>query len=483
MGEIGGNKILLEDGGTRVFLDFGMSFKQSGRYFSEFLQPRKCNCMGDFFATGLLPDLEGVYRRDYLDYMGCPGEERGVDAVLLSHAHMDHAAYIHHLRRDIPIYMTPGSRAILDTLEETGSSSFSDYLHHKAAFKIRRKKRGDGYTRLKGSRAETRRPVHTVRSGEAFNVGSLEITPYKVDHSLPGAAAYLIHTSECTVLYTGDFRFHGYRREETRRMVEAAMSQDTDVVITEGTRVDEKSGTTEKDVLEHATQIIRETHGLAVVNFPSRDLARLKTFQDIAKKTGRKLVLSFKQAYILEQFSEIGGNYPGLDDPQLCFFANRKSWGLIGRDDYPDNIREQDYRTWEREYLNRKNTVNYRDLKNHQDEYMFYCNYFQLNELIDIEPSPGSRYIRSITEPFNEEMWLNLERAKNWLNLYKLDLYGLDENDQIHASGHASGPEIFKMLEHIKPKTIYPVHTETPKTFIEHFEQAKTIESGVKYSI
>ena len=26
--EIGGNKILLEDGDTRLFLDFGMSFKQ-----------------------------------------------------------------------------------------------------------------------------------------------------------------------------------------------------------------------------------------------------------------------------------------------------------------------------------------------------------------------------------------------------------------------------------------------------------------------
>ena len=31
--EIGGNKILLEDQDTRIFLDFGMSFSQSGKYF------------------------------------------------------------------------------------------------------------------------------------------------------------------------------------------------------------------------------------------------------------------------------------------------------------------------------------------------------------------------------------------------------------------------------------------------------------------
>jgi len=38
--EIGGNKILVEHKGTRVFLDFGMSFNQHYKYFSEYLNPR-----------------------------------------------------------------------------------------------------------------------------------------------------------------------------------------------------------------------------------------------------------------------------------------------------------------------------------------------------------------------------------------------------------------------------------------------------------
>jgi len=109
--EIGGNKILLQDRDTRVLLDFGMSFKQSGLYFSEFLQPRKCNGIGDFLATGLLPEIPGIYREDYLRHMGRPPEERGVDAVLISHAHMDHIAYVNHLRRDIELHMTPGTHA------------------------------------------------------------------------------------------------------------------------------------------------------------------------------------------------------------------------------------------------------------------------------------------------------------------------------------------------------------------------------------
>jgi len=36
--EIGGNKILLEDKDTKVFLDFGLSFGVRGTYFDEFIE-------------------------------------------------------------------------------------------------------------------------------------------------------------------------------------------------------------------------------------------------------------------------------------------------------------------------------------------------------------------------------------------------------------------------------------------------------------
>ena len=66
--EIGGNKILLEHKETKIFLDFGMSFKQAGKYFSEFVQPRKCSSLQDFFEMKLLPEMDGLYREDYLKH-------------------------------------------------------------------------------------------------------------------------------------------------------------------------------------------------------------------------------------------------------------------------------------------------------------------------------------------------------------------------------------------------------------------------------
>ena len=134
--EIGGNKILLEHKDARIFLDFGMSFKQAGRYFSEFLQPRKCAGLSDFFELGLLPDISGLYRGDYLRHMGRKEEKREIDAVFLSHAHADHANYIHFLRFDIPIYCSRVSKTILQCLEETGSNPLSDFITACEAFQF-----------------------------------------------------------------------------------------------------------------------------------------------------------------------------------------------------------------------------------------------------------------------------------------------------------------------------------------------------------
>jgi ribonuclease J len=471
--EIGGNKILLQDRDTRVLLDFGMSFKQSGLYFSEFLGPRKCNGLGDFFTTGLLPDIPGVYRTDYLRQMGRGREDRTVDAVLLSHGHMDHAAYIHHLRPDIELVMSRETHAVLKTIQETGSGGYSEYLDLSPSFQIRPSERGGGYTRVTKREGTQPRKLRIVEPGRKTRVNGVEIVPYAVDHSLPGATAYLIHTGEGSILYTGDLRFHGYHGEETREMVEKVSGEGIDLMLVEGTRITEHQGTTETDVYRRASEIIRGTQGLAVVNYPMRDLARFKTFHNIAKATGRKLVIGFKQAYQLELFAEITGEYPGLDDPSLCLYAERKGWGTAGRSGLPSNIEgvclpenvcQQDYDAWEREYLDRGNTVCYTDLREDQSQYIFYCNYFQVNELIDVKPVPGSVYIRSVTEPFDEEMELDARRIDNWLSLFRLTQYGRRPDDRLHASGHASGDELKEMIDEIKPKQIIPIHTEHPET-------------------
>jgi ribonuclease J len=484
--EIGGNKILLEDQDTKIFLDFGMSFNQSGMYFSEFLMPRNCNGLGDYFETGLLPDLKGVYREDYLRHMGRPKEDQEIDAVLISHAHMDHMSYVHHLRKEIELVMSPGSHAIMQTFQETRAGGQNDLLIQSPAFQIRTSKRGGGYTKVTKRNGYETRPLNVIEYGKKFKVGDLEVIAYEVDHSLPGATAYLIHASEGTILYTGDYRFHGYLGDKTREMIEQVSQEDVSTVITEGTRITTETGTTETEVYTHAKQLAENTKGLVVATFPVRDLTRLTTFHKIACETGRKLVIDFNQAYLLEQYKQFSNRYPGSDDPNICIYASRKSWGLAGRTDvesnipgvdYPEKIVDQDYATWQREYLHRDNTINYLDLQD-QNEFIMVCSYFQLNQLIDVKPIPGSKYLRSITEPFSDEMRLDAERVQNWLNLLKLDLHGMESTDKLHASGHASGLEVKETMEKINPKMIIPIHTDEPKHLKQYFNTIKLPKYG-----
>jgi ribonuclease J len=146
--EIGGNKIQVSSRESSFFFDFGLAFSRANTYLSEFLQPRKANGILDFVALELLPCLKGIYREDYLRHVGLSHtREPAVDGVLISHSHVDHVSLVHHLREDLPLHLSQGSYLILRALEETGSSSFSEYLQLKKSFQLQPKKRGEGYTR------------------------------------------------------------------------------------------------------------------------------------------------------------------------------------------------------------------------------------------------------------------------------------------------------------------------------------------------
>ena len=146
MGEIGGNKILLEDKGTRVFLDFGKSFSARSNFYDWTERPRQANGVGDFLALGILPEMSGIYRPDLLKLARLPSkEDRFVDAVILSHAHSDHADYISFLREDIRLYLGETTRDIILALEEEKNanieyeiSSFKERPLDRRALPIKR---------------------------------------------------------------------------------------------------------------------------------------------------------------------------------------------------------------------------------------------------------------------------------------------------------------------------------------------------------
>lgn len=470
IGEIGGNKILVEDKGTRVFVDFGMQMGRHNEYFAEFIKPRGFTGMNDLADLGLLPKIGGIYRRDYARHSGYEADgkkdykrDTSVDGVLLSHAHVDHCAYIHYLRPEIPVYCSKESELIMQCFQDTGGSE--QYIGYKENYKIYEKKNGEyGRATSAKNRLESRRNIKTIKPGK-FKIDSLEIEAFPIDHSLPGVYGFIIHASDGSVGYTADIRYHGRRKKDTEAFVEKCRDAELDHLLCEGTRIDAfKPSKTEQDMQREIVRRINGAEGLVVCTYPTRDLDRFLSFYNAAKKTGRTLAVDTKQAYLLKLFRDAGiKSYPGPDDPHLAVCVERKSWGLLDRKGFDKKIVDADYSTWERQFLDYDNRVSYQGVGKKQKGHVLYCSDFKLVHLADVRPENGA-YIRSSTEPFDEEMGLDLDRVKRWLTHFKLLSEG-EELEHVHVSGHGTADQITRVIKESEPKSVTPIHTEHPEIF------------------
>ena len=90
--------------------------------------------------------------------------------------------------------------------------------------------------------------------------------------------------------------------------------------------------------------------------------------------------------------------------------------------------------------------------------------FFDMNEMCDFQPNPGSQYIISQSEPHNEEMEIDHWKLMNWLEKYGLPAYNS------HCSGHIRPIELKQLIKDIDPDKIVPIHTERPKT-LQNFVQ------------
>jgi len=456
--EIGGNKILLEDKGTKVFLDFGKSFSRREKYFEEYLKPRQSNGIVDLLTTGLVPDIEGVYRDDLMEKAGRKLVAPDVDAVLLTHAHADHVDYITFLHEKIPIHMGKTCHMLLKAIQERSSSSFENQV---LEFKSVHSKRGD---------PKIQRKIETFRSGEKFKIGSLEIHPIHVDHSIPGAYGFIIYTSEGPVVYTGDIRLHGTKPQMTEEFVKEAKNAKPVALICEGTRItDPSTNESEKLVYQESNKLVSNTDKLIFADFNFKDIDRVRTFYDVAKENKRKLVVKIRDCYFLKHLSKDSNmNIPNFDDENIVIYKPKYRSGTYTDSDYPG---EDGF------FASLPNAKTAHEISENPNKYLCALGFFQFTSLIDMKPSSGTPYIHSASEPYNEEQILSQDRVSNWLEHFGMNRY------QIHCSGHAKGEDLLQVVKDINAKMLYPVHTEHPTEYVKVTRKMTIVEEGKKYTI
>ncbi|DAC72387.1 MAG TPA: MBL fold metallo-hydrolase [Thermoplasmata archaeon] len=461
VGEIGGNKILLDDCGTKIFLDFGMSFSRRGRFFEEFLNPRTANGIGDFLEMGLLPDIPGIYRADLLEHHGRAPEEPVVSGLILSHAHADHANYISFLHKDIPVYCGETCKRIIDAVAE---QSTRDLENEVVDFRIR------PLYRSRYKIPPVIRKFHTFTTGKKFRIDSIEVEPIHVDHSVPGAYAFIIHTSEGPLLYTGDLRMHGLHADMTDDFGAAAKQAKPVAMITEGTRIDKKkTNESEQKIYHDSKQKIQRCRTLTIVDFNFKDVDRFTTFYSLAKELGKTLVINFKHACFLEQYyHDKKLNVPPITDQNLALLKPKRLTGTYSDEDYTDN--------YIKKRLHYKNIITAADIAKNPSRYMIVLNFWYFSDLIDLKPK-NSLYIHSLSEPFNEEMAISFDRMKHWLAHFGITFF------QSHCSGHINGDDLKELITMAHPKKLYPIHTEHSELFQKIPIKTTMVKEGKAYKL
>nr|MBA2534266.1 MBL fold metallo-hydrolase [Rubrobacter sp.] len=183
-GEVGGSSHLLDFGKAKILVD-----------------------------AGIKPDGRGPATPDF-------GGLNGIDAAVITHAHLDHCGALPLLVRDrpgMPIYCTPPSAKLI-------VSALNDH----AAM-------GGG---LPGGA-----PIHEVRKrlvpvpfGKPLDVGGTRVTLTESGHIL-GAASVLFESGTATVFHTGDICMEDHFSIPSARLPEV---KDIDLLIMEATLADQK---------------------------------------------------------------------------------------------------------------------------------------------------------------------------------------------------------------------------------------------------
>lgn len=496
---IGGNKIHLEEKGRGILLDFGMNFAKYGEYYQEFLKERSNRGIYDLINLDMIPRIN-VYRSDLIpaDMDPEPWPKPSVEAVLISHAHLDHTGSVGLLRGNIPMIASTTSVAILKAMRDTSAGSLGgeiSYYSEKTPLDgcdglvLESSKKGSYTARdmylCTEPTAELRdfashRPGSDSGRSKKVEAGAVDhhshlslpftVEPHPVDHSILGAVAYILR-GDTTIAYTGDYRLHGLGAESTRRFISAA--KDASILITEGTRVGRQSDEeiTEADVLENCQKAAESEPGLVVADFSARNFERLQTFTEIADHVGRTLLVTPKDAYMLHALGCADGKCL-MDTSHIGIYKE---------------LRNHTRDKWETEVVSTKwgdRYVSHLTVGRNPEKYLLCFSLFDLKHLLDIKPRGGS-YIYSSSEAFTEEQVFDFQRLNQWLTYFNLKPVGYTLQDGVplfikgfHASGHLSQEDLIKAVDQIDPDKIIPVHTSNSEWFKQQFEKTITINDG-----
>lgn len=426
--EVGGSCVEIRSNATRIVIDIGLPLvnEKGEKFESSIMRGLGLRQLKD---KGILSNIPGLYSKEKT--------QAKVDALLISHSHLDHYGLYRYIRGDIPVYISEGAKRIIDV-----SNMFTPV---RAYIK--------NYTEVKDK--------------EKIIIGDILITPYLADHSAFGSFAYLIEAGGKKVFYSGDFRGHGRKG----RLFESFLKnppRDIDCLLLEGTSVGQKERrfASEEEVEFKIADAIRSTDNLKLAYFSPQNIDRFVSFYKAVLRTKSLFVIDLYTACLLEEISSLAKIPKPCANNLKIYYPVYQVRSLIKKGHRQDiveryrkcQIREQNINA------NRKKTV------------MIFRG-SMINDLEKIGYLKDSLLIYSMWEGYPRED--NFKAVKQFLKENKIKL------KVIHTSGHATIETLRRMAQGLKPKEIIPIHTFGPKKYSEVFKNIKIhpLDDGGVYEI
>lgn len=313
------------------------------------------------------------------------------DAVFFTHYHGDHTGQMTRIRDDIPLYAGALAKEIMQLSAERS--------YHK--------------DQVLCDRIKT---LHTFNGGEELIIGDIRITPWSIDHSACDSYLFLIEADGKRVLYTGDFRMHGFRGKALPKILHKIGK--FDVLITEGTtlsRPDEKP-MTECELQQKVREYMAQ-YKYVYVMCASTNLERICALSKAVPR-GKYFICDAYQNKLIDLVEQHWGRLSPL---------YRKLKKTVYGDNILDAMKERGFLMTVRDNRDFRNIISKFD---QEQSIMLYSMW------------DGYRTKPDSTIPD----FLNL--AGRW--------------EPLHTSGHASHSDLKKVVDITNPDIVIPMHSDNP---------------------
>lgn len=419
--EIGGTLIELCTKNTRLLFDAGYPLFLNGNPIDDSLAKLHPD---ELLKMGVLPSIDGLYQWDVPRF----------DAIIISHAHLDHYGLLQYVHSNIPVYLSTGTKKLIGV-----SQLFKICVLY---------------------------PINTrlFKMHETFTIGDFSIKPYLMDHSAFDAAAFEIKAEGKTVIYSGDFRGHGRKAACLDGFIKQ-VSKQADVLLTEGTMVarsDEKTIT--EDELE--IDVVNELHdksGIALFQSSSQNIDRLVSFYRAALRLGRTFVVDVYTANILFELHALGNNVPYPSYEKIKVF-------------YPYRMTQRVFNEIGEEYAKRFSAYHMpkEKLSAMQNDVVMLARPSMQKDLERCNLSGGT-FFYSMWKGYRDSAYQ--QRFESWLDASRF------EKIFLHTSGHAKIIDIRRFIDGLEPKKIIPIHTTMPDAFRDYSDKVELKNDGVMFEI